>query len=307
MPSEYKIYRDPDAGDIRMVKSARAARISIRIHPLKGVTVTVPSFIKYEDGLKFFISKRAWVLEAVEKQKKRTAEAEKDGRSVAVIGNGTVVRTLLSEIRFVREMKSCNIQKAEVLVVPEEDLSVTGRLFLCLDRPVSRKTVSYSSSMPQEGTSSLSSMLSQALVRIIRDEARTLLPQKLALFAERYGFRYNKMTVKHNLSNWGSCSSKGNINLNLNLLRLKEPLCDYVVLHELCHLRHPDHGSGFHSLLEKLCADNMDRLLKLSETVSGKSQDVEYLWHVMRAIQRSRSAFPVHHVLETEIKKYRLL
>ena len=55
------------------------------------------------------------------------------------------------------------------------------------------------------------------------------------------------------MSNWGSCSELGNINLNLNLMRLPEHLRDYVMLHELCHLRHLDHGPEFHALLESLC------------------------------------------------------
>ena len=57
------------------------------------------------------------------------------------------------------------------------------------------------------------------------------------MLACRFGFKYARVFIKHNLTNWGSCSSKGNINLNLNLLRLPEHLADYVILHELCHLR----------------------------------------------------------------------
>ncbi len=302
-----KVYEDTEIGKVQLVKSSRAGRISIRIHPVKGVTVTVPLLTKYEDGIKFYNSKRQWVLEAVKRQRQKAAAAEKEGKAISAVGHGTVVRTLLSEIRFIRDEGSGNVMRASVSVVPEEDISSTGRLFLCLDRPVSRKTVSYSSAMPAEGSAELSAMLSQALVRILRDEARALLPQKLAFFADRYGFKYNKLTVKHNLSNWGSCSSKHNINLNLNLLRLPEPLCDYVILHELCHLEHPDHGAGFHSLLEKLCADNMKRQKALAETVKGESSDVKYLESLFRMTSVSKSACPVHHVLEQEIRKYRLL
>ena len=58
-----------------------------------------------------------------------------------------------------------------------------------------------------------------------------------------------------NVSNWGSCSSKGNINLNMRLILLPEHLQDYVILHELCHLRYPDHGPAFHALLDSLLGD----------------------------------------------------
>ena len=58
--------------------------------------------------------------------------------------------------------------------------------------------------------------------------------------AARHGFSYNRVAIKHNASNWGSCSTKGNINLNLNIVRLPKVLQDYVLIHELCHLRHHD-------------------------------------------------------------------
>ncbi len=99
----------------------------------------------------------------------------------------------------------------------------------------------------------------EALVASLRKEAKAYLPHRLAFWAERYGFEYGKVFIKHNLSNWGSCSAKKNINLNLNLMRLDEPLRDYVMLHELCHLRHPNHGPAFHTLLDSLCRDALGR------------------------------------------------
>ncbi|MBQ8060427.1 MAG: M48 family metallopeptidase [Bacteroidales bacterium] len=90
----------------------------------------------------------------------------------------------------------------------------------------------------------------------MRLRAKAELPVRLAELAEKYSFTYNQVRIKHNVSNWGSCSRKGNINLNLNLMRLPDELRDYVILHELCHLRHPDHGKAFHALLESICPDH---------------------------------------------------
>lgn len=89
-----------------------------------------------------------------------------------------------------------------------------------------------------------------------RAEAKRILPARLAELAKEYSFEYNQVRIKHNVSNWGSCSRKGNINLNLNLVRVPEDLRDYVLLHELCHLRHPNHGPEFHALLESLCPNH---------------------------------------------------
>jgi len=90
-------------------------------------------------------------------------------------------------------------------------------------------------------------------VETLRKEAGAVLPSRLRELASLHGFTVNRVTIKHNVSNWGSCSSKGNINLNLNLMRVPEHLRDYVMLHELCHLRHMNHSPEFHALLESLC------------------------------------------------------
>lgn len=58
---------------------------------------------------------------------------------------------------------------------------------------------------------------------------------------------------RDNVSNWGSCSSKGNINQNLRLVTLPAELRDYVMLCELCHLKQMNHGPEFHALLESVC------------------------------------------------------
>ena len=89
----------------------------------------------------------------------------------------------------------------------------------------------------------------------LRAAAKAYLPGRLRELAAQYGFEFNQVRIKHNVSNWGSCSSKKNINLNLNLMRLPVELRDYVMLHELCHLREMNHGPQFKALLASVCPD----------------------------------------------------
>ncbi|MBR7004148.1 MAG: M48 family metallopeptidase [Bacteroidales bacterium] len=170
-----KTYIDPQVGPVLLRKNRRSRRITLRVSPRSGVTVTMPFLIPFRVGLEFFLSKKDWVLKMQEKQRDRFREE------------------------------------------------------------------------PQPGPDDIEAM---------RSEAKRILTPRLAELAERYSFKYNQVRIKHNVSNWGSCSRKGNINLNLNLVRLPEELRDYVLLHELCHLRHPDHGPDFHSLLESVCPDH---------------------------------------------------
>ena len=92
-----------------------------------------------------------------------------------------------------------------------------------------------------------------ARVEQLRKEAKATLPPRLATLAAQHGFVYNKVFIKNNVSNWGSCSSLKNINLNLRLVTLPQELQDYVMLHELCHLKYLNHGKEFHALLESVC------------------------------------------------------
>ena len=102
-------------------------------------------------------------------------------------------------------------------------------------------------------------------VERLRAQAKAELPPRLAQLALKHGFHYNKVFIKNNISNWGSCSSLGNINLNLRLVTLPEELRDYVMLHELCHLKYMNHGPKFHALLESVCPGHKELAKALRE------------------------------------------
>ncbi len=75
--------------------------------------------------------------------------------------------------------------------------------------------------------------------------ARKYLPGRCFELAKRYGFNVNKVTVRGQKSRWGSCSRRANISLNYKLLQFRVEMIDYVIVHELCHLRHPNHSKAF--------------------------------------------------------------
>ena len=94
----------------------------------------------------------------------------------------------------------------------------------------------------------------------IRQRAKGELPARLEYQCRRMNemfpslsVHYNKVFIKNNRTNWGSCSIKGNINLNMHLVSLPEELRDFIIIHELCHLVHSNHGAQFHKLVDAAC------------------------------------------------------
>lgn len=73
---------------------------------------------------------------------------------------------------------------------------------------------------------------------------------------ENWLYRPRSVQVRRQRSRWGSCSSSGTISLNVYLTALPQRLRHYVLLHELCHLKHPHHQKVFWEELEKLCPES---------------------------------------------------
>jgi hypothetical protein len=85
--------------------------------------------------------------------------------------------------------------------------------------------------------------------------AKELLRNRLRELSKRYGYEFNRVFIKQQKTRWGSCSAINNINLNLKLVLLPPRLMDYVIIHELVHTRHKNHGPLFWKELDRITGD----------------------------------------------------
>jgi predicted metal-dependent hydrolase len=100
----------------------------------------------------------------------------------------------------------------------------------------------------------------------LRKRARTKFLRRLDVWAKRLDVRYTRMSLTQAQSRWGSYSASDVIRLNWRLIMAPLPLLDYVIVHELCHVRHKNHGARFWAQVEKAMPDwklRRDRLQKL--------------------------------------------
>jgi predicted metal-dependent hydrolase len=89
----------------------------------------------------------------------------------------------------------------------------------------------------------------------LKNFAKRYLPERAYQLAGKYGFIINKVSVRNQKTRWGSCSARGNLSFNYNLVQYRKEIIDYVIVHELCHRKEMNHSKKFWLLVEKLCPD----------------------------------------------------
>lgn len=216
---------DPSAGSLSVRRSARAKRLSVRVFPHGHAEVVVPLRTRAADVREFIAASQEWI--------DRT-------RINAVYGGASADISLPGRI--------------DLAAVGEEwsvAYSAPGR------RPHLRvENTDDGGHLTAEATTTDAREL---LRRWLMTSARRILPEHVDRLAGDTGLRPAAVSIRRQRTRWGSCTARRRINLNCSALFLAPPLVEYLIVHELCHLRYMNHSRRFWKLVESLVPDYRSR------------------------------------------------
>lgn len=219
-----KVVQFKKIGDVTFSKNRRSKNIKISVKPDKSVLVSFPFYCSSKDVLTFVQNNEEWIW-----QQQRKMESRRNKIDI-----NSDIKTKLHRVTFILGDKyNIDIKKETVKI------SVTD----------------FNSDRSQD-------YIEDILTQIYRFEAKKILPPKLQYLAEKYGFQFQKVTIRNNKRNWGSCSSKNNISLNLQMMKLPDNLIDYILLHELVHTEIKNHGENFWKKLNNITNNQARELAK---------------------------------------------
>ena len=207
-------------GDVVFVKNDRAKSLRIIVKPNHGVKVTVPKYVSLTNAFRFVEEKTDWIRTSLEKVKALEQKA-------TFFRPGLEYKTRYHQLVFIQNAESKLIARVGNGLI---------RIFYSLEDQI----------LSDAGQA----FIYKAIEYALRKEAKVYLPQRLEYLADKFGFQYSGLRIKNLKSRWGSCSTVNNINLNIHLMRLPDHLIDYVILHELIHTVHKNHGKHFWHALD---------------------------------------------------------
>lgn len=236
----------------------RARRRSIGfVVGVDGLSVAAPRWVGQGDIDAALREKSAWILRKLVEQRERAerhaaARVEwRDGTCLPFLG-GTVIVTLDARATgAVLDAAAGASVGAAVGSGAGAGAGSTGPLRLRLGLPASAS--------PEQIRDAVQSWLQR--------QARRVFEERCAIYAARLGVRVKRLSLSSAQTRWGSASVDGSVRLNWRLIHFGLPTIDYVVAHELAHLRHMDHSPQFWDVVRSVMPDYEQKRSVLKDSV----------------------------------------
>lgn len=219
-------------------KRGKRRTIGLSVGP-EGLRVSAPRWTPVSEVEALLHTKAAWVLDKLQRARERAGEL---AQARTVWADGAELDFLGQRVRLVLDPAHSFNQVGAALQPPEpgaRHAQATLRLGLA-----------HSASEAQ---------IRDAAQAWLMRQAQTLFTERLDHFAPLLGVRYEKLRLSRAGTRWGSASANGTIRLNWRLIHLKLSMVDYVVVHELSHLRHMDHSPQFWDVVASILPDHQQR------------------------------------------------
>ncbi|MDR0582173.1 MAG: M48 family metallopeptidase [Prevotellaceae bacterium] len=207
----------------RKVPRSRSLRISIRME--KGVLVTLPMHESFTNAELFLYEKADWVAKTLQRLKAKQEEKK------TIFTPETEFATYARKVQLVPDAR----QNVRVQIVPE-----TVYIYYPAHRSIQDET--------------LQTVIRKAVEHAWKVEAYEVLPQRMAQLAAQCNLTCKRLNIKNVRSYWGICMPDNSITLSIHLMHLPPHLIDFIILHELSHTVHKNHGAGFWNLLDRLAS-----------------------------------------------------
>lgn len=98
-----------------------------------------------------------------------------------------------------------------------------------------------------------------------KDQAFKFVTERINYYNKFYCFGFNQVRIKNQKTRWGSCSGKSNLNFNYKIIFLPSDLADYLIVHELCHLKELNHSKDFWALVARIIPDYKEKRKKVKK------------------------------------------
>jgi len=173
---------------------------------------------------------------------------------------------IIKKVREIRSKNSAAIQRRlidgeKILYLGREyELKIEEKIYNCGEVVLNENTMTIAVSLtPLFPEEIKHHFIKGALKKWYAQRFCEIAQNRIHKFSSQIGVKVNKVSIKDQKTRWGSCSKKGNISLNWRLVMSPESVIDYVVVHELCHLKVMNHSKEFWDLVASILPDYIDR------------------------------------------------